>query len=68
MVNFSLNLKAQKAINDCNHQCILQNPIRVTWKKNLRDLATDSTNIFIKNLDSNVKAADLDAVFGRFGT
>lgn len=58
---------AEKAKNECNHQCILSNPIRVTWKKNLRDLATDSTNIFIKNLDSKVTAADLDSVFSQFG-
>jgi len=57
------NLKdAETAKNNSNHEYILSNPIRVTWKKNIKELSKES-NIHIKNLESGVTVADIDSVF-----
>lgn len=53
---------AENAKLNSNHEYILSNPIRVTWKKNFKELSADS-NIFVKNLDLSVTVADLDSVF-----
>jgi len=58
---------AETAKNNSNHEYILSNPIRVTWKKNLKELNALS-NIFIKNIDSSVTVADIDAAFASYGT
>jgi len=57
---------AENAKNNSNHQHILSNPIRVTWKKNTKELSAES-NIFVKNLDENVTVADLDSAFSQYG-
>jgi len=58
---------AETAKHNSNHEYILSNPIRVTWKKNLKELNALS-NIFIKNLDTSVTVADIDSVFSQYGT
>jgi polyadenylate-binding protein len=58
---------AENAKTNSNHEYILSNPIRVTWKKNLRELSTEF-NIFIKNLDPSITVADIDSTFSQFGT
>lgn len=58
---------AETAKNNSNHEYILSNPIRVTWKKNLKELNALS-NIFIKSLDESVTVADIDSVFSVYGT
>lgn len=58
---------AENAKTNSNHEYILSNPIRVTWKKNLKELSTEF-NIFIKNLDPVVTVADIDSTFSQFGT
>lgn len=52
-VTFYQKTDAEKARNETNHQVILQNRIRVTFKKNIKDLNPEA-NIFVKNVPSNV--------------
>lgn len=42
-------------------------PIRVTWKKAIRELSPDN-NIFIKNIHPNVTEADLEKAFAIYGS
>lgn len=58
---------AENAKLNSNHEYILSNPIRVTWKKNFKELSSES-NIFVKNLTADIVVADLDSVFSQFGT
>jgi len=57
------NLKdAENAKNLSNHDKILNNPMRVTWKKNVREMNPEA-NVFVKNLDESVTVKDLDSLF-----
>lgn len=58
---------AETAKNNSNHEYILSNPIRVTWKKNQKEL-NPLSNVHIKNLDTSVTLADIDSTFGTYGT
>jgi len=62
------NLKdAENAKINCNHKVILQNQIRVTWKKNIRELSSEN-NIFVKNLDPSITVENLDSAFSIYGS
>jgi polyadenylate-binding protein len=57
---------AENAKTNANHEKILNNPIRVTWKKNIRDMNPDA-NVFVKDLDPTVTVKTLDSVFSKYG-
>lgn len=46
-VTFYVLREADNARINANHDQILSNPIRVTWKKNLRDMDPEA-NVFVK--------------------
>jgi len=52
-VSFYSPKDADNARINANHEKILQNPMRVTWKKNIRDMNPEA-NVFIKNLDNSI--------------
>lgn len=58
---------AETAKNNSNHEYVLSNPIRVTWKKNIKELNALS-NVFIKDFDISITLADIDSAFSEYGT
>jgi len=65
-LSFYQSKDAENARINANHERILSNPIRVTWKKAIREIAPEA-NIFIKNLDCDLTVKDLDTFFSKFG-
>jgi len=65
-LSFYQTKDAENARLNANHERILSNPIRVTWKKAIREV-TSEANIFIKNLDNSLTVKDIDGFFGKFG-
>lgn len=65
-VSFVNQHEAEKARLASNHAVIIQNQIRVVWKKNFNEIPKEA-NIFIKQLDPSVDIVKLDAAFSKFG-
>lgn len=65
-VTYYQKADAEKARAATNHEVILQNHIRVTFKKNIKELSTEA-NIFVKNIPNNVNAPDFESFFSQFG-
>ncbi len=57
---------AEKARTATNHEIILQNRIRVTLKKNIKELDPEA-NIFVKNVPNSVVAPEFETFFSQFG-
>lgn len=57
---------AEAARINANHDVILKKPIRVTWKRNFRDLDKDA-NIFIRNISQELRIQDIDSYFSKYG-
>jgi len=49
-----------------NHLVILQKPIRITWKKSIKELSQD-LNLFVKNVPQDLSEADFENLFTSFG-
>ena len=60
-VNDAKNAKLQ-----ANHTAILKRPIRITWKKQIKDMSSES-NIFVKNIPKNAVEIDFEQLFSQFG-
>ncbi|KAK1264455.1 putative polyadenylate-binding protein [Acorus gramineus] len=68
-VNFLSHESASKALRSLNHTPINGKPMRIMWSQRdpyLRKAGIG--NLFVKNLDSSMGSADLEEMFGRFGT
>lgn len=50
-----------------NHLVILTKPIRITWKKTIKELAQD-LNLFVKNVPTELSEAEFETFFTTFGT
>lgn len=59
---FSILILAEKARQATNHEVILENRIRVTFKKNIKELNPDA-NIFVKNVPNTVTPKDFETFF-----
>jgi len=57
---------AEKARNATNHEVILQNRIRVAFKRNIKDLQPEA-NIFVKNVPNNIDPIEFEKFFLKFG-
>jgi len=57
---------AEAARINANHEVILKKPIRVTWKKNFRDLDKEA-NVYIRNINKDVNIREVDSYFSKFG-
>lgn len=44
----------------------MKKPIRVTWKKNFRDLDREA-NVYIRNINKDLNIRELDSYFSKFG-
>lgn len=58
---------AKNAKNGNNHLVILTKPIRITWKKSIKELAQD-LNLFVKNVPQDLSEADFENLFSPFGS
>lgn len=65
-VTYYQKADAEKARTATNHEIILQNRIRVTFKKNIKELASEA-NIFVKNVPNSVEAPEFETFFRQFG-
>lgn len=57
---------AKTAKLQANHIAILKRPIRITWKKQIKDMSAEN-NIFVKNISRNVSEKDFEQIFSQFG-
>jgi len=67
-VSYFANKNAEAARVSANHEKILSNPIRVSYKRDGRVQTNTDANVFVKNLDPNVDVKLLDSVFSQYGT
>ncbi len=58
---------AKTAKLQANHIAILKRPIRITWKKQIKDMSAEN-NIFVKNISRNVSEKDFEQIFSQFGS
>ena len=65
-VTFYQPRDAENARLNTNHEKILKNPIRVCWKKSLKDMVSDA-NVYIKNLEPSVNIKEIDSLFSQYG-
>ena len=65
-VSFYNQNDAQRAKDHLNHYRILQVPIRVAWKKNIKDFSLEN-NIFIRSLPLTLDPKDFEQICRRFG-
>jgi polyadenylate-binding protein len=49
-----------------NHTIILTKPIRIAWKKSLKEISAEN-NIFVKNIPQSANEKDLESLFLNFG-
>lgn len=61
-VTFYNPTDAETAKIHANHEKILIKPIRVAWKRSIRDL-DGQANVFIKNIDATVSVRELESFF-----
>ena len=59
-------MAAETARNATNHEVILQNRIRVAFKRNIKDLQPEA-NIFVKNVPNNIDPIEFEKFFLKFG-
>lgn len=57
---------AKNARDKTNHTVILTKPIRISWKKALKEMSPEH-NIFVKNIDKSVTEKDFETLFTSFG-
>jgi len=57
---------AKNAKLQTNHSIILSKPIRITWKKHLKEMSAEN-NIFIKNVHKDVTEKEFEELFVQFG-
>jgi len=65
-VSFYQQKDAEQAKAAANHDRILKNEIRVTWKKVPKDFSSEA-NVFIKNLDPEATVSHLDTALNKYG-
>lgn len=65
-VTFYQKADAEKARQAINHQVILQNRLRVTFKKDIKSLSNES-NIFVKSVPNTVTPIEFENFFTQFG-
>ena len=66
-VSFYQLKDAESARLQANHEKILKQELRVTWKKNLKEVNREA-NVIVKNLDESVTGQTLDQEFSQFGS
>ena len=57
---------AKNAKQATNHSIILTKPIRISWKKHLKEMSSEN-NIFVKNVNKNVSEREFEEYFSQFG-
>lgn len=65
-VTFYLKTDAEKAKAAINHKVILQNRLRVTFKKDIKALSTEA-NLFVKSVPNTVQPDEFENFFNQFG-
>jgi len=53
---------AKNARQQTNHSVILSRPIRITWKKHIKEMAVEN-NIFVKNIPKNTTEKEFEEIF-----
>lgn len=69
-ISFYEKKSAEEAVRRANHTKILDNDIRVYWKKDssyIFKIRKENTNIFFPDIPKDLSMEDVDNVFARFG-
>lgn len=66
-ISFYNPKNAEAARINMNHEILQKKPIRVTWKKNPKEMDMDA-NVFIRTIHESITIKELDGLFSKFGT